>query len=165
MLIALIHVEQVVRIWQVANNIMKKGFTIIELVIVIAIIAVLSGVLISVINPETFRNKSQDARRKADLTAIQGALEVYFADNNAYPVEAVAVSSCTPADWTFLGSTYISVLPVDPDNAASQCYYYITDATGLNYELRANLEVDTASEQNDGGNDAALYEVGTNLSL
>ena len=67
---------------------MKKsqGFTLIELLIVVAVIGILSGVVISVLNPETFRNKSQDARRKTDLVAIQGALELYFADNNAYPI-------------------------------------------------------------------------------
>ncbi|MFH1896216.1 MAG: prepilin-type N-terminal cleavage/methylation domain-containing protein [bacterium] len=140
------------------------GFTLVELLIVVAVIGILSGVVITVLNPDTFRDKSQDARRKTDLTAIQSSLELYFADNNAYPVrtagEGVDVSGLT--ELTTGG--YLSVIPNDPDGGTA-VYYYKSDASGLDYELNANLESDTAGEANDGGNDNTRYEVGTNLIL
>jgi len=61
----------------------QKGFTLIELLVVISIIGTLSStVLVSVKN---VRMKARDARRIADLEQIQRALELYYADNNAYP--------------------------------------------------------------------------------
>lgn len=56
------------------NN--KKGFTIVELVIVIAVIAILAGVLIP-----TFANMVDKANKSADLQAATNAFKSYVADN------------------------------------------------------------------------------------
>jgi len=58
----------------------QKAFTIIELIVVIAIIAVLSGIVLSSVNQ--FRSKARDARRKADLVSIKKALLIYALDHN-----------------------------------------------------------------------------------
>ena len=56
------------------NN--KKGFTIVELVIVIAVIAILAAVLIP-----TFANMVDKANKSADLQAATNAFKSYVADN------------------------------------------------------------------------------------
>lgn len=60
-------------------------------------------------------------------------------------------------------------LPLDPSNTYStdKPGYYYTYACRANntYELNANMEQDTTSESNDGGNNPYVYEVGTDKTL
>ncbi len=62
----------------------SHGFTLIEFLVVIAIIGLLSSVVLSLLN--TARMESRDARRINDLRQIKLALELYFDDNRSYPV-------------------------------------------------------------------------------
>lgn len=142
------------------NN--KKGFTLIELVIVIAVIGILSGVVINVLNPDTFRNKAQDARRKTDLVSVQSALELYFSNNNHYPIKASAVILPDGLKEELVGGGYASSIPQDPGSGS---YTYQSTANGLDYELNAVLIYDTESMIADGGNDSQRYEVGTLLTI
>lgn len=116
----------------------NTGFTLIEILIVISIIGVLTG--ISIFGLKGAREAGRDTRRKADLESIRSALEMYKADNGTYPAEAwcdssigSAGSACPPAssagDWngtiaTELEPDYISNLPVDPINDSTYYYYY-----------------------------------------
>ena len=61
----------------------KKGFTLIELMIVIVIL----GVLMSTILPKLTgaQARARDAGRVADLRNIESALQIYFDDNGEYP--------------------------------------------------------------------------------
>lgn len=61
----------------------QRGFTIIELLIVIAIIAILATiVLVSVQNATA---KSRDTKRSTDVNAIQTKLEEFYQENSYYP--------------------------------------------------------------------------------
>lgn len=55
----------------------RKGFTLLELLIVIAIIAILSVVLILVLDPAETLKKARDAQRIADLSTVKTAIGVY----------------------------------------------------------------------------------------
>jgi prepilin-type N-terminal cleavage/methylation domain-containing protein len=62
----------------------NRAFTLIELLIVIAIVGILSGFVIVSMNGAI--NSAKDARRKADLSTISKAILEYSAqNNNAYP--------------------------------------------------------------------------------
>ncbi|MFH2063468.1 MAG: type II secretion system protein [bacterium] len=74
----------------------NKGFTLIELLVVIAIIGLLSTLAVVALN--SARQKSRDSKRVADIKQVQTALELYFADENEYPTEAVAVTLGGDAD-------------------------------------------------------------------
>lgn len=75
---------------------LRKGFTLIELMVVVAIIGILmaAGIL-------AFSNAQQnarDSRRRADIDAISKALEQYYANNSsAYPATASAISTYFPS--------------------------------------------------------------------
>ncbi|MBW7944527.1 type II secretion system protein [Patescibacteria group bacterium] len=75
---------------------LRKGFTLIELMVVVAIIGILmaAGIL-------AFSNAQQnarDARRRADIDAISKALEQYYQNNDsAYPATASAINTYFPA--------------------------------------------------------------------
>ena len=60
-----------------------KGFTLVELLIVIAIIGVLSALLMA--NFIGVRQRARDAQRKSDLRQMQSALELYRSDLGLYP--------------------------------------------------------------------------------
>ncbi len=56
----------------------EKGFTLLELLIVIGIIAILSVILVFVLNPAETLKKSRDSQRIADLATLKTALGLYL---------------------------------------------------------------------------------------
>lgn len=70
----------------------SKGFTIVELLIVIIIIGILAALVLN-----SFRGvqeRARDTERQTDVNAQQSQLEVYFTDNGVYPTLA-NVQSCS----------------------------------------------------------------------
>lgn len=119
----------------------SKGFTLIELLVVIAIIGILSSVVLASLS--TAKNKANDAKRMTDLHAIQTALEMYAADNNAYPVTNTWSSRCNAWPDQASGDVipglvpkYLPKMPSDPamDAAANTCCY-LYYSNGKDYKL------------------------------
>lgn len=106
------------------NKIILKnisGFTVVELIVAISVIAVLSAVIMGTITLQIA--KSRDTRRKADIAEIKKALEMYYAANNRYPASGGAIapniswSNSADASWDNLAALlqpYIKKLPKDP---------------------------------------------------
>lgn len=64
------------------NN--KKGFTLVEMLVVISIIGILSS--FAVVSLNSARQKARDALRKGDMAQLRTALNLYYDDNNyRYP--------------------------------------------------------------------------------
>ncbi|MBA3550962.1 prepilin-type N-terminal cleavage/methylation domain-containing protein [Patescibacteria group bacterium] len=61
----------------------KKGFTLIELMVVISIIALISSVIIASLT--TARYRAQDTKKIAEAKSIANALELYYSENKRYP--------------------------------------------------------------------------------
>ena len=70
----------------------KKGFTLIELMVVIAIIAILSGIIIVVLS--SARKKSQDSAIKQQLIHLRTQANLYLVTNGNYGT-AGAVTTCS----------------------------------------------------------------------
>ncbi|MFA5776405.1 MAG: type II secretion system protein [Patescibacteria group bacterium] len=124
-----------------------QGFTLMELLISISLIAILTGVLLAVLNPRGIQAKARDSQRISDLSKVKVALESYFSDNRGYPISAgwVAVTSLSTA-VPLLSPTYINTLPEDPKKTGTLCsganwrgYAYKSD--GVSYLLVTNVEV------------------------
>lgn len=64
------------------NKMQKKGFTLVELIIVVAIIALLAAATFVAINPAKRIGEANDAQRWSDITAIADAWATYVAENN-----------------------------------------------------------------------------------
>ena len=60
-----------------------KGFTLVELLVVIGIISTLS--IIAAVSFQSAQKNARDQQRKSDLTQIQLALETFFLRSNRYP--------------------------------------------------------------------------------
>ena len=114
---------------------LKKGFTLVELLVVITIIAILSVTAYVALSGQTV--KARDAKRKDDLAAVQTALELYFVKNTSYPATLDDTNAAT-SDGTDLVPTYMPSIPKDPGNAG-HAYSYTMVAP--NYELAATLEM------------------------
>ena len=59
----------------------KKGFTLIEVLLVVAIIAIIAGIVILAVNPRKQLDESNDARRQADVQTIVNAVYQFAIDN------------------------------------------------------------------------------------
>jgi len=67
----------------------QAGITLIELLLVITLIGILSGVLVSIINPQRQRDIAADGVTRANLTKTCAAIEAYYeGENEVYPEES-----------------------------------------------------------------------------
>ncbi len=64
----------------------SRGFTIVELLIVIVVIGILAGLVVVTYNG--IQQKARDTERKTDIKALHGQLEAYQAQNGKYPTLA-----------------------------------------------------------------------------
>ena len=123
----------------------NKGFTLIEILVVVSIIGLLSSVFL--VGLGGFRSRGRDARRLADLRQVQNALEIYYTKCQRYP-GGVNCAACDPATWSALQSAItqsglgVSQLANDPQNPqnSSRTYGYAVGSDGQNYVLGATLE-------------------------
>ena len=65
---------------------LSRGFTIVELLIVIVVIGILAGLVVVTYNG--IQQKARDTERKTDINALHGQLEAYQAQNGKYPTLA-----------------------------------------------------------------------------
>ena len=130
------------------------GFTLIELLIVVLLLAVLSSVVIRVINSAGVQGKARDSQRKSDLKRVQTALELYFVDRREYPPTGenwVLADSSTLV--TALVPGYTTSLPKDPvdeRNVANPCdpnAGYSYKSNSQIYVLTALMEVPTSADE------------------
>ena len=102
----------------------RSGFTIVELLIVIVVIAILAAITIVAYNG--IQARANDSRRANEIAGIKKALELYKIDNGVYPPACGADDSgCSLNNLTsYLVSTYISKVPQDPQSP-SKSYDYV----------------------------------------
>lgn len=120
-----------------------KGFTLVEIIIVIALIGAVATALIVGINPVDQLRKSTDADRKSDLAQLQRALELYYQDNGSYPPSSADYkirSGTTTLAWGSSWQPYMSTLPKDPNPTQSYQYYVPPSSNGQTYYIYARLE-------------------------
>jgi len=168
-----------------------SGFTLVELLVVMAILGILAAILILAINPAEAQRKSRDATRLSNLATVRQSVDLAVADGATLPGTALAPFtgvSTGSRDTTIAGnwvgmivSKYVSVLPVDPRQGATDTtvlsdgtttvaaggMVYTFVSNGDTYEINAYMESsdNSAFAGNDGGNQSLRYEIGTNPGL
>lgn len=119
-----------------------KGFTLIELLVVIAIIGLLSTLAVVALN--SARSKARDAKRIADIKQVQTALELYFNDQQGYPVASGTLGGSTMACLGTIGfaaascaDAYMGIVPSNPGPDGIDYVYNAPDDT--EYDIRFEL--------------------------
>ncbi len=117
------------------KSVRRAGFTLIDFVIVLSVLAILAGAMIPRFT--TRLAATRDARRLADVEAVRDAIERYYRDKGVYPApkaNAAAGGWDVSDDGDFIPELvergYLSAVPKDPVNDDTYHYRYFVYAKG-----------------------------------
>lgn len=116
------------------NNTKEGGFTLIEILIVIGIIAILAAIVLIAVNPARQFAQANNTQRSSNVNAILNAIGQYIVDNKGVIPDAIdtgtseeikgngdSTDDSGEADLcNLLVPTYISAFPTDPQNASTK---------------------------------------------
>ncbi len=164
----------------------KKGFTVIELMVVVSIISLLSAITFASFSQAQKRGRI--AKRISDLKQMQVALEYYYAVNKSYPDTAYLWKSQCGGIYTWntgvntandvipgLAPNYIASIPSDPKmdvTAPHSCYIYMSNGTDYfikDWNIQEFTQADYLSQRQlidpelDGGPNDAIVDGLTNI--
>ncbi len=133
----------------------QSGFTMIELLIVVAIIALVGTAMMMGLQLHTM--KARDSRRKADLEKIKIAFEHYYNDNDCYPPADVFFNGGSEPDPGICNQPlaalepYLKTVPCDPTTGRPYVYAPPDAGECTGYRIYTKLE---------NNNDASIEAVG-----
>ena len=128
----------------------SSGFTLIEVLLVIAILAILAAVVIVAINPAKQFGEAQNAQRRSDVRSILDAVHQYSIDNyGSLPSEEIPSGSTCSVDGAEIcianiscagvsldelvnDEIYLTSIPTDPSGATDEGtgYYIMENGSG-----------------------------------
>ena len=119
----------------------KKGFTLLEILLVVGIIAILAGIVIVAINPSKQLAMVRNSQRKSDIKQVANAITQFYIDHSYYPASTTfsttslmticptgastspAAGFCTGMlNLSELVPTYLTSIPNDPGTTTTSGY-------------------------------------------
>lgn len=158
----------------------KSGFTLIEILIVVALIAILAVVALIALNPAEAQRKARDTSRLKDLGTLQGIIEQYIADNlstvAAFTALSTSSSGSNSCSVGWVGRDvckYANTIPVDPANRivpvtngtgggiSTLAVYQVMLDSAAQYRICTRFEsrANAAKMTTDGGATADFFEI------
>lgn len=127
----------------------QKGFTLMELLITISIVALLSAaVLFTITNVQA---RARDAKRSADVDQLVKALDLYINQTGAsYPIAPAGfcLTGTDAVNTALLGANLISTPISDPVNqTGAECLFYTTNEAGTEFAFRFYLETGSVGQK------------------
>jgi len=141
----------------------NQGFTLLEILLVIAAIGILASIVIVAINPLKQIGKTRNAARYSNINTIQKALDQYYIANGRYPEGILTeyqeicvdgdITECV--DLNELVPTYIAEIPKDPQgggykiaiNSDNSKVSLVADKASLEQEIAVNPIILNAGSQ------------------
>lgn len=134
----------------------SSGFTLIEILIVIGLIAILAGVALVAINPARQFAQARNAQRVSNVHAILSAIGARYADTQGVFSDNFGCAPIPADDYRAIGNsgvqeydlrtclvpTYLPELPVDPVTGTNTC----TTAECLNEVYSSGYQIRQTSE-------------------
>ncbi len=140
--------------WAPSKDIRQAGFTLLEILLVVAVIAILAGIVIVALNPGRQLANSRNAQRQTDVKTILNAVYAYNIDNSGsmpttITTTATDICNTTGASCTGLidlgvltaNAKYLVGIPKDPQ-CATLCS---TFGTGYKISKDANNRITVSS--------------------
>jgi prepilin-type N-terminal cleavage/methylation domain-containing protein len=135
----------------------KSGFTLLELVIVIAIISILFSIIVTVINPAQKIAKAYDSQRLSDMNALNKALQQYYIDNSSYKNLDISENEIEICDTRYVDGTeknncgkfinlsklvpeFIVAVPTDPLNIIANPQNNPEKLSGNGYTVKVDKQ-------------------------
>ncbi|MDP3900527.1 MAG: prepilin-type N-terminal cleavage/methylation domain-containing protein [bacterium] len=130
----------------------KSGFTLVELLVVVAIIGMLSS--LATVSLNSARTKARDSKRFADVRQLQLAVELCFQEGGSYPLLGAMGTlpldyECGPLETLPALSSFLGIQPLDPSTYQPYSYCSLdesniaagcTDSAGTSYQIEFTLE-------------------------
>ena len=136
----------------------NKGFTLIEILVVMGVLSILFSIIVIVIDPRKQFGRANNAKRRSDIAAILNSIGAYTADNKGTLPSGITITVATITDsvgganiCALLVPKYIPSLPPDPSlktNDITTCTNYNTGYTILK---DANNRVTVAAPNQENG--------------
>lgn len=124
--------EQSIKIGKIGNSDIARGFTLVELLLVLFLVVMLT----SIVTPIIFNSihRARESTLKEDLHVIRKAIDDFYADTGKYP-ESLE---------TLVDKRYIRMIPVDPmtDRSDSWVIEYSSEGKGIK-NIHSNSEVES----------------------
>lgn len=117
-----------------------RGFTLVELLTVIAIIGILASITIASLSGA--RERARDAERISEVGQIALAAELYYDACKEYPATlSTGASNCPGSSGATFGD-FMSTIPSDPSGGA---YDYETDGSNTSFVVRTELDTEAGA--------------------
>ncbi|MCL5676236.1 MAG: type II secretion system GspH family protein [Patescibacteria group bacterium] len=148
------------------ENMNKNGFTLIEILIVVAIISIIGTLMMASFS--LARKQGRDTQRRSDISQYRIALENYYSVNSYYPNQnyngdtytsgGTGVFSASGPLYSFMNNNILK----DPVNSSTNKYVYVGDTSGLNYKMYSSLESGGYWEICSNGKSGATQQIPAN---
>ncbi|MBI2450996.1 MAG: prepilin-type N-terminal cleavage/methylation domain-containing protein [Parcubacteria group bacterium] len=126
----------------------NKGFTLIEVLVVVGMLAILMAIVIIAINPPRQFSLANNTKRRSDILAILNAVHQYAADNKGTLPSVITTTSTDMGTGsgeinicTYLVPNYLAEMPFDPK--ASGANY----SSCTSYETKYQIKKDSTTSR------------------
>ena len=139
----------------VPNRLLQRGFTLIEIMVVVVILGVLAAIVVPRIMDKP--DEARAAKAKQDIRALESAIELYKLDNFNYPSTQQGLDALTtkpagePQPKNYKQGGYIKQLPKDP---WGNPYQYLSPGT------HGDVDIFTFGADNQPGGTGTASDIG-----
>jgi len=132
----------------------NRGFTIVELLIVIVVIGILAALVI--VTYTGIQQRARDTERKTDINAVHGQVEAYYAQNGAYP----ALAEINTAAWRSTNMKGLDGAALQEPRGTTQALAATVSNTAYGYAV---FQSDGTTACTTAAGDCAVYTLTANL--